>query len=157
MEKYIFAAFVIVFLGIGFFMIRKKSEKNISEGLLLFPHSFKPIGIVWALVSFVLVAFLDFRDEPVWKAIASHSINLGLFLVCFSKDKLEDELTNSIRLHAFYTSVVAGFVVLILMHFLDFLLGNNGYVYPARQFVTIILAVYAFRYASIKRKVFYGK
>ena len=157
MEKYVFAVIVIVFLGVAYFLYPRKSKDNILQGLILFPHWFKPIGIIWALVSFVLVAFLDVQNEPVWKVIAIHSINLGLFFVCFSKDKLEDELTNSIRLHAFYTSVVSGFVILVLMHFLDFLLGNNDFIYPARQLITVILIVYAFSYASIKRKVFYGK
>lgn len=157
MEKYVFAVIVVVFLEVVYFLFPRKSKDNILQGLILFPHWFKPIGIVWALLSFILVPIFALQNEEVWKVITIYSVNLGLFFVCFSKDKLEDELTNSIRLHAFYTSVISGFAFLVLMHFLDFLLGNNDYAYPARQFMTLILVVYAFSYASIKRKVFYGK
>lgn len=157
MEKYVFAVIVLVFLGLAYFLFPRKPKGNNLRSLVLFPHWFKPLGIVLALVSFVLVAFLDFTDEEIWKGIATHCINMGLFFVCFSKDKLEDELTNTVRLHAFYTSVISGFAFLVLMHFLDYVMGNDEYIYPARQLITIILAVYAFRYAALKRKVFYGK
>lgn len=157
MEKYVFALVVVVFLGMGYFMNRKKSADNISNGLILFPHWFKSIGIFWALASFVLVFVFASREEQIWKAISTHSINIGLFLVCFSKDKLEDELTNSIRLRAFYTSVVTGFCVVVFSYFVENLTGNTEYIYPAEKLITIILFVYAFQYASIKRKVFYGR
>jgi Na+/H+-translocating membrane pyrophosphatase len=157
MESYVFAIVVVLFFSAFYFLNRKRREKDFLNRLVLFPHWLKPIGIVWALLSFVLVAILDFSDEQSWKVIANHSINFGLFFVCFARDKQEDELSNSIRLHAFYTSMVAGFCVLVLIHFFDFILGNTDYVYPARQFVTLVLGVYAFRYAAIKRKVFYGR
>jgi hypothetical protein len=157
MEKYIFVVVVLVLFVGGFFLNRKKSVKNISEGLILFPHWFKQIGILLAFLSFVVVEFLDFPEEDIWRVVSHHGINLGLFVVCFSKDRLEDELTNFIRLRAFYTSVIVGFMVVILAQSLIYLIGDENAVYPARNLITMILVVYAFSFASLKRKVFYGK
>lgn len=158
MGKVIFGLIVAVFIASIWLGGRKnKSKKELDHQLFLFPNFFKPIGLIIAIVSVVLVAYSDTQDAETWKAIAMHSINLGLFFYCFAKDKQEDELTASVRLRSFYTSVISGIILLIIMHFIDFLLGNESYVYPARQFITILLGVYAFSFASLKRKVFYGK
>lgn len=153
MKTYIFLIFVILFIGAGIWLGSKKSKENISESLPLFPRYFKIIGFIWTLVSLGLIAYSDTQHEEIWKIIFNYSANLGLVFICFSKDKIEDELTNSIRLRSFYTSVIAGFIVLVILNFANFMLGDEISDYPARQLVTVILATYAFGYASLKRKV----
>ena len=157
MGKYILALVVVGIMGTAVFMYQKKSMPRISKGLILFPYWCKPLGILLALMAFVLNSFFELPDEQMWKAIAENSINIGLFLFCFSRDRNEDELSNSVRLKVFYTSVVAGFVFFILLQSGNLLLGDIDYVFPARQLITIVLLIYAFRYTTVKRKVFFGR
>jgi hypothetical protein len=158
MEKFIFGLIVAAFI-VAILLGRKanKTKKELDYQLFLFPNYFRSIGLIIAIVSVVFVAYLDFHGEELWKTIAIHSINLGLFFYCFAKDKQEDELTGTVRLRSFYNSVLAGIVFVVLIHFMEFLLGNEQYVYPAKQFITLLLFVYAISFAILKRKVFYGK
>jgi len=80
MEKYILALIVVGVMGIAVFTYRKKSMPGISKGLILFPYWCKPLGILLALMAFVLNSFFELPDEQMWKAIAENSINIGLFL-----------------------------------------------------------------------------
>lgn len=158
MEKIVFGVIVAAFIA-AILLSRKtnKSKKELDHQLFLFPNYFKIIGLIIAIASIIFVAYSATQDEETWKAIANHSINLGLFFYCFAKDKQEDELISIVRLRSFYNSVLAGIGFIVLMHFMEFLMGNEAYVYPTRQFMTILLGVYAFSFASLKRKLYYGK
>ncbi len=158
MEVYIFALITVAFLGAIWFGSRNaKSMHNFSQQLILFPNIFKALGVLLVVISVAMVVHSAMHEKEVWKSIAMHSTNLGLFFYCFAKDKLEDELTSSVRLRAFYTSVISGIILLVFTSFIEFLMGDKEYVYSATKLVTVILAVYAFSYTSLKRKVFYGK
>lgn len=158
MEIYIFAAITAAFIGAVWFGNRNaKSNNEFSQQLILFPTYFKSLGLILAVISVPMVIYFFMQEKEVWQSITHHSINLALFFYCFAKDKQEDELTSSVRLRAFYTSVISGIILLVFTSFIELLMGDKEYVYPATKLVTIILAVYAFSYASLKRKLFYGK
>lgn len=158
METLIFGLVVALFLGFGIWIGRTKSEKGLPLSLHLLPHAFKLVGLLIAILAFVFVAYSDFENQEIWKQIGRHCINLGLFIYCFSKDKAEDELTNSIRLRSLFTSVISVIIVNILINFLNTLLGGGeSQIEAADKLITLMFFVYAFSFASLKRKVFYGR
>ncbi|HYQ56026.1 MAG TPA: hypothetical protein VEP89_01680 [Draconibacterium sp.] len=157
MEKLIYALLTLVYLGVGSWLVKGQKKNSITQSLRLFPYLFKIIGYIWVGISLIMVVVWGLKSLEVWQIIAHHNLNLGLFLLCFARDKREDELSNLVRLRAFYYSVVSGFVVVILFNFLNLVLGDDELSYPSRALITIILAVYAFSYSTLKRKVFYGK
>lgn len=157
MEKYIFATIMLCFIGVGIWLGKDSRKLNGYQKLILFPYFFKFIGIAWTVISTILVVIVGLNELKLWQVIFYQNINLGLFFVCFSRDKNEDELSNTVRLHSLYHSVISGFTVVILFSFLNFLNGDKDLTYPARQLITIILGVYTFSYSALKRKVFYGK
>jgi hypothetical protein len=157
METLVFGIVVAIFIAAGAWIGSSKSEKDLTLGLVLFPNIFKTIGIIITVVSIAFVTYFALHIKEIWESIVMHGINLGLFFYCFAKDKLEDELTRSVRLRAFYTSVIVGIVLLVSTSFVEFLMGDKEYVYSATKLVTVILGVYAFSYVKLRRKVFYGK
>ncbi len=109
----------------------------------LFPHSFQLIGWILFVPSLILGAIFFFNimapadqslDLPYFSGVSEIIVNdfiiigiaLGaLFIVC-SKEKVEDEMTQSIRLASLLNSIYAYVILLvfctILMNGVDFLL-----------------------------------
>ncbi|WP_418822106.1 hypothetical protein [Parabacteroides johnsonii] len=99
---------------------------------LLFPRIFQPIGwimfipslIVGALIYFSVLSFAGIT-ETVINDLVIIGIALGaLFIVC-SKERIEDEMTKSIRLASLLNSIYAYVILLvtctILINGADFL------------------------------------
>jgi hypothetical protein len=158
METLVFGIVVAIFIAAGIWIGSSKSGKDLTLGLVLFPNIFKTIGIIVIVLSIIFVAYSNTLHEEIWKLIGRHCLNLGLFIYCFSRDKLEDELIKTVRLRSFYTSVIAAIIVNVLLNFLNFVIvGDKPYIEASDNLVTIMLGVYAFSFGSLKRKVFYGK
>ncbi len=109
----------------------------------LFPHSFQLIGWILFVPSLILGAIFFFNimapadqsfDLPYFSGVSEIIVNdfiiigiaLGaLFIVC-SKEKVEDEMTQSIRLASLLNSIYAYVILLvfctILINGVDFLL-----------------------------------
>lgn len=88
---------------------------------LLFPHSFQPIGWILFSLSLILGAIVMFSDLLTFTGIAETIENdviiigtaLGaIFIVC-SKERVEDEMTKSIRLASLLNSLYVYVVLLI--------------------------------------------
>lgn len=87
----------------------------------LFPHIFQPIGWIMFILSLIIGAYIYF-DMPVFgtgvtETIVIDSAIIGialgaLFIVC-SKERVEDEMTRSIRLASLLNSIYAYVILLI--------------------------------------------
>ncbi len=88
---------------------------------LLFPHIFQPIGWIMFVPSLILGALFYFGvlsftgiTETIVIDLVIICITLGaLFIVC-SKERIEDEMTESIRLTSLLNSMYAYVILLII-------------------------------------------
>lgn len=101
---------------------------------LLFPHIFQPIGWIMFVPSLIAGMLIYFRmplfGAGITETIAIDSVIIGialgaLFIVC-SKERIEDEMTKSIRLASLLNSIYAYVILLvtctILINGADFLM-----------------------------------
>ncbi|MDB5154185.1 MAG: hypothetical protein JWR54_2936 [Mucilaginibacter sp.] len=102
----------------------------------LFPYPLRLLGWILALPGFVLGYFTLYRDfkipgfgisiwprspffhgpvyEDLTKTLALMLVMAGLFLIAFSKEKKEDELTTKIRQNALYWAVLINYLIYLL-------------------------------------------
>ena len=154
---------VVIILGaLGFFAIaiwifHDKSEKAVFKSLRLFPRWVKYLGLTWTILSLILsvVFSLVLKDNFTFddkNYIGILSADFGLLLICFSKDKIEDEMTNMIRLKSFYSSVILGFSVIIFFDILEIILGGTSLT-ESFSFISMILSLYLITFYTTKSKV----
>jgi len=74
---------------------------------------------------------------------------LGLLIICFSREKNEDELINSIRLNAFQWSVLANYIVLIILIFSFYGLGFV-FIMAYNSLTMLIVFIMRFYYGIFK-------
>lgn len=87
----------------------------------LFPHIFQPIGWIMFILSLITGAYI-YLGMPVFGAGITETIVIdsaiigialgALFIVC-SKERVEDEMTKSIRLASLLNSIYAYVILLI--------------------------------------------
>lgn len=144
----------ILFVGLFFWLFKEKKEEAVFKKLVLFPRWFKFLGLFIFVVS-AIVPFYSSIDLLVdgKNYIGLNFANLGLFLLCFSKDKQEDEMSNLIRLKSFYRSVVLGFAYIFVMTAIEFIHGERFESIPAIQLITFVLLIYLGSYYITKSKI----
>lgn len=80
----------------------------------LLPNYFKKIGLVVAILPIILFIILRLTNillgdnVEYYRDIMMNTILLGMFLIAFSKEKVEDEMIRSIRYKAFASALVFG-------------------------------------------------
>lgn len=87
----------------------------------LFPHIFQPVGWIMFILSLIIGAYIYF-GMPVFGAGITETIVIdsaiigialgALFIVC-SKERVEDEMTKSIRLTSLLNSIYAYVILLV--------------------------------------------
>lgn len=87
----------------------------------LFPHIFQPVGWIMFVLSLIIGAYIYF-GMPVFGAGITETIVIdsaiigialgALFIVC-SKERVEDEMTKSIRLTSLLNSIYAYVILLV--------------------------------------------
>lgn len=99
----------------------------------LFPHIFQPIGwimfslslIVGVLILFEVLSFIGVVETVINDLVIIGIVLGSLFVVC-SKEKVEDEMTKSIRLSSMLNSIYAYVILFIvgtlIFYSVDFLL-----------------------------------
>lgn len=152
---------VILFVAISGWTFQDKSEKAVFKPLRLFPRWVKYLGLTWAILSLILsVMFILVFDFDILidgkNLIGVLSANFGLLLICFSKDKIEDEMTNMIRLKSFYSTVFFGFSGILILDVLEILLGGSSLI-PSFSMISLILSIYLVSFYITKSKLQSGK
>lgn len=118
----------------------------------LFPHTFRPIGWIVLVPTLILgillldgILSVDGSVETILTDTAIIGIALGSIFITCSRERIEDEMTSSIRLKALLTSLYTYIVFLVI-----WTLAVNGmaylYVMAARLVMLPIIFVVRFRY-----------
>ena len=112
-EEYIYTGAFVLYLGLSSFLIRRKSFKSdiMSIRLRFFPYLFKWIGIILCLL---ILAFgiVNWTKYEYSKEFTFYFLNIGLFLIVFSKERIEDEFIHQIRLKALIVSFIGTIAVI---------------------------------------------
>ncbi len=75
----------------------------------LLPNWTKIVAIIW-IVFVIIHAYFIRRIEWTENHFLLVGVNIGLVILCFSKDKSEDEFSMQIRWRAMYVSTISLFV-----------------------------------------------
>ncbi|WP_319482032.1 hypothetical protein [uncultured Draconibacterium sp.] len=151
-KSIIFLIAAIVFLSMFLWLFTEKSEYEVFKKLKLFPRWIKIIGIVIVLLSATIPFYVNLLIEGK-NYLGLTVVNLGLFLICFSRDKQEDEMSNLIRLKSFYRSTVLGFAYVFIFTAIEFIHGDEFELVPAIQVITFMLLMYLLNYYVTKSKI----
>lgn len=154
LKKVLIISSALAFFAIVVWIFYDKSEKAVFKPLRLLPRWVKYMGLTWAILSLILSIVFSFvlKDNFTFDGenyIGILSINFGLLLICFSKDKIEDEMTNMIRLKSFYRSVIIGFSVIVFFDIVEILLGGTSLT-ESFSFISMILFLYLILFYSTK-------
>lgn len=146
---------VLVFLSIGLvsWLFRDKNEDAVFKKLKLFPRWFKFLGLVIILCSVSLPWIFKSLLVEGSNCLGMIYINFGLFLICFSRDKIEDEMSNIIRLKSFYRSFGAGVVGFFFLTYIENSVSDDFSQLSADTLLATILGIYLLSYYVTKSKI----
>lgn len=130
----------------------KQVTSKYGRGLL--PTYFKIIGIIVIALSFAVMYMLKYVLTPDQKPLAKIiSINIGiigLFLIAWSRDKIEDEMSVHLRFNAMALSFIFGVMFCIMHPIVNLVLGDTDYNLPGHQLVMTMLLFFIITY-TIKK------
>jgi hypothetical protein len=104
-------------------------ERNRFYKLLEFrlPHRFMTIGITVVLLSIVMMfvrAFVIEGDKQWLKLLLQKIVVVGMLIMSLSKDKIEDEMTVSLRVQSYAIAFVVGVIYALVMPYVEFGVSN---------------------------------
>jgi L-asparagine transporter-like permease len=107
------------------------ASRRITNGLPLFPTYIKFVGILLIAFSVILtfiikpLNFAFAQEHPFWiRAYFYDALFIGLSMIAFSKDKIEDELTNLYRLRAAFFAFTTAILAVIINPIIDLLFSS---------------------------------
>ncbi len=104
-------------------------ERNRFYKLINFrlPHRFMAIGIAIVLLSIVMMfvrAFAMEGDTQWLKLLLQKTVLVGMLIMSLSKDKIEDEMTVSLRAQSYAIAFVIGVIYALVMPYVEFGVSN---------------------------------
>jgi hypothetical protein len=128
-------------------------SKRRKKELTLLPVYFKKVGIVVIILAFVpaiLVKSMNVEliqtQKDLFRVFTLNAIILGLLLVTWAKDKVEDEMTVFIRLKAMAWTFTWAVLYVIISPFVDLLFKDPIGVLTGQQVVMSMLLAYLIMY-----------
>lgn len=118
-------------------------ERTKLEGFLdkfQLPNVFKSVGLFVFILSFLLLTVIKFIDsEPLWmRPVLKQAMLIGLLVISISKEKIEDELIQTLRSKSYTLAFIIGVIYIMLQPLLDYVadfiigldpqLNDTGYV-----------------------------
>ncbi|MBO3116014.1 hypothetical protein J4050_04605 [Winogradskyella sp. DF17] len=103
---------------------RKQFQKMINFRL---SHQFINIGVGIVILSIVMMFIRAFAmdSETEWlKNILQKTLLVGMLLMSLSKDKLEDEMTVSLRAQSYAIAFVVGVIYALVMPYVEYGVSN---------------------------------
>lgn len=138
------------------------------DSSLLIPNRYKKIGWMVLVPSFILglfVRFADFQfgfleiskndkrllddDINLTDELALTGIIIGLLLLAFSREKVEDEYIGKIRLESLQWAVLINYVLLIIA---TWLIHGLGYIDVMMYNMLTVLIIFLIRFHYVLRK-----
>ena len=135
-------------------------NRAITDQITLLPHYCKKIGLITSLL-FGIAAFVfklvtrhsAWPEKELFLVLIADGIILGMILIAWSKDKIEDELTVALRLK----SVVLTFAYTVLMVIINSAEGLTDKAFPGilddQVLILFMLLMYIVMYYSQKRRL----
>lgn len=125
------------------------------------PHQFMIIGIVVAAISivmmFVRASVMD-GDTQWLKLLLQKTLLVGMLVMSVSKDKIEDEMTISLRAQSYAIAFIVGVAYALIMPYVEFGVSNvvhsGGEVYKDLgdfQVLLFMLMIQLMFYHTLKR------
>lgn len=147
--------FVVFILSLGLFslLFKEKNEEAVFKKLKLLPRWFKFIGLVIILCSVSLPWIFQRLLVDGTNHLGMIYVNFGLSVICFSRDKVEDEMSNLIRLKSFYRSFVAGIVGFFFLTWMENSVSDGFSQLSADSLLGTILGIYLVSYYVTKSKI----
>lgn len=107
----------------------RNCERNRFQKFINFrlPHHFMSIGIAIALLSIVMMfvrAFVMEGDTEWLKLVLQKTVLIGMLIMSLSKDRIEDEMTISLRAQSYAIAFVIGVIYALVMPYVEFGVSN---------------------------------
>ncbi|WP_321346456.1 hypothetical protein [uncultured Draconibacterium sp.] len=144
---------VVLSIGLVSWIFKDKNEVAVFKKLKLFPRWFKFLGLVIVICGVSLPWIFQSLLVDGSNHLGIIYIIFGLFLICFSRDKIEDEMSNTIRLKSFYRSFGAGVVGFFFLTWMENSVSENFSQLPADTLLAVILGFYLVSYYVTKSKI----
>jgi len=133
-------------------------EQNIiSRKPFLFPRSFKKIGILLtaaSIATLIIIKETGIIVEPsqiaLFKMVAHSGVFLGLFFIGWSRDKMEDEMTISLRLKSASSAFVFGILYSIISPIVDITFREPIQVLSGSSLLISMLLIHIMTYYILK-------
>lgn len=103
---------------------RKRFQKMTKFRL---PHHFIRVGISIILLSIIgmFVRAFAMEGETEWlKQLLQKTLLVGMLIMSLSKDKIEDEMTLSLRAQSYAIAFVVGVIYALVMPYVEFGVSN---------------------------------
>lgn len=97
------------------------------------PQRYKSIGLIMAILSFMAISIFKFiNDEPLWIGPGlKHAMLLGLLIISLSREKIEDELIETLRSKSYALAFIIGVGYTMLQplanYIIDLILGKDDF------------------------------
>ena len=153
--KIITIAIMLTISLIIFLSSRFKSSKQyeVSKVIRLFPFWIKYLGIVISILS-ILIHWSNMSEEPtVLSSFWQYGLVVGLIIISLSKERIEDEMTMSIRLNSIFISFFSGILVHIFYVLLAILDGGNANSFSSLYVTNYILFMYVIIFHLTKKRM----
>lgn len=103
---------------------RKRLYKVINFRL---PSQFIGIGLVICVLTTTIMFFRAFAmdgDTEWLKLLLQKTLLVGMLIMSVSKDKIEDEMTMSLRAQSYATAFIVGVIYALVMPYLEYGVSN---------------------------------
>jgi hypothetical protein len=135
---------------------RKSLEKMKKYQL---PNQFKKIGFVVLIISFASLFINKFSINSLeFTLIAKYGMLVGLLIASISKEKIEDERVNNLRMQSYTFAFIAGVLITLTNPFFSYI---ADFIFKAKesgadgvgdwQILWILLSVQIFYFEFLKR------
>jgi hypothetical protein len=132
----------------------------VNKRIFLLPHYFKFIGITILIASIIPAMVIKFMDISIaWlsqdtlKYFTLNAIIIGLLILTWTRGKIENESTFSLRLKIFCLSVIFGILHMILKPFVDLLFKDPVEDFSGQDLVLLVLALHLVLYSLQKKNI----
>ncbi|MCA0153691.1 hypothetical protein [Winogradskyella vincentii] len=91
------------------------------------PNQFITIGLLIALASILMMFVRAFAmdGETVWlKLLLQKTLLIGMLVMSLSKDKIEDEMTISLRAQSYAIAFIVGVIYALVMPYVEYGVSN---------------------------------
>lgn len=139
------------FRFVGIFLLISGLIIGVARFRYMFKPDFLDIKLFAFYSEYIDSKYMEFIKNNMSEEITAFFILSGLFLIAFSKEKIESNIIDNLRLKAFFIAIYSNLAFLLAAIFFTF---GFAFVYMLMANMVIILLVYtiAFRILLFKNR-----